>query len=165
MLTLTPEQTIDYLRRSYSSVDGLWFVKLEERDGFEKALDLDEKVWQVMPKIQARKLKSFAGVGTGIDALRHCFETKLSLDGFIFTVTAQERAFEVLISFCPWHDRLVKSKREHLADRIGSRICTAEYGGWASEFGCSFSFSGDSRICRGCKTCGLHFEEGGRRTG
>ena len=55
MLNLTPEQTADYLHKSYAAVDGLWFMKVEEAEGFDKALDIDEKVWQVMPKIQAKE--------------------------------------------------------------------------------------------------------------
>ena len=33
------KQTVEYLRRSYSAVDGLWFMKVEEKRGFEEALD------------------------------------------------------------------------------------------------------------------------------
>ena len=33
------QQKVAYLRRSYAAVDGLWFVKLEEELGFERALE------------------------------------------------------------------------------------------------------------------------------
>ena len=159
MLDLSPDQIIDYLKRSYAAADGLWFVKTEEADGFDKALDIDEKVWQVMPKIQARMLKSFAGLDKGIEALRLCFETKLSLDGFEYTVTQKSGAFDVMVSRCPWYDKLVKSERTHLAEKIANRICSAEYQGWAKEFGAAFSFQGKKTICSGCPNCELHFEE------
>jgi len=158
MLELSPEQTLDYFRRSYSSVDGLWFMKVEEEDGFDKALELDEKVWQVMPKIQARAMKTFLGKKSGLDALRECFETKLSLDGFVYSVTADETSFTVRISHCPWYDKLVKSKREHFGDKIANRICKAEYAGWAAEFGCAFMFNRPGRICSGCTDCELKFQ-------
>jgi hypothetical protein len=158
MAKLSPEQALDYLRRSYSSVDGLWFMKVEEDEGFDKALDIDEKVWQVMPKIQARAMKTFLGAASGLEALRECFETKLTLDGFDYRVTTGNTSFTVMISKCPWYDKLVKSKREHLAEKIGNRICKAEYAGWAAEFGCSFVFVGSGRICSGCTDCGLRFE-------
>lgn len=159
MLNLSPDQLADYLQRSYTAVDGLWFMKTEEAGGFEKALDLDEKVWQVMPKIQARKLKSFLGKDQGIDALRECFEKKLSLDGFTFTTAIEAHSFDITVTGCIWYDKLVHSKRTHLAERIGSRICPVEFSGWADEFGCSFSFVGEDRICRGCKTCMMRFSE------
>lgn len=159
MLNLSPDQIIDYLRKSYAAVDGLWFMKTEEADGFDTALDHDEKVWQVMPKIQARKMKSFLGKDWGLDALRDCFQAKLTFDGFIFKTVNNGSFFDIIVSGCPWYDKLVQSNRAHLADRIGSRICTVEYSGWANEFGCSFSFLGEDRICKGCKTCGMRFGE------
>jgi len=160
MMHLTAQQIADYLRKSYASVDGLWFMKVEETEGFDTALDIDEKVWRVMPKIQARKMKSFSGKEQGLDALQECFETKLGLDGFVFTTVRGKTFFEIIISKCPWYEKLVQSNRTHLADKIGSRICTAEYSGWADEFGCGFLFSGEERICRGCVKCGLKFENG-----
>jgi hypothetical protein len=159
MLTLSQKQITAYLQRSYGAVDGLWFMKVEEDAGFDKALDIDEKVWQVMPKIQARAIKSFLGKEKGLDALRECFEAKLSLDGFVYDVTADGTSFTVIISQCPWYDKLVKSNRVHLAEKISNRICNAEYFGWATEFGCTFAFKSAGRICSGCKDCKLAFSD------
>lgn len=157
MLNLTPGQTSQYLQRSYTAVDGLWFMKVEDAHGFDSSLDIDEKVWRVMPKIQARALKAFCGKSNGIDALVDCFETKLSLDGFAFSSNRSAEAADITLTKCPWFDRLVKSNRTHLAEKIGAKVCTAEYSGWAAEFGCTFSFEGKDRICRGCDRCGLKF--------
>ena len=57
MSHLTEEQKTEYFRRSYTAVDGLWFMKVEERMGFEQALQIDEAVWRILPKIQARALR------------------------------------------------------------------------------------------------------------
>ncbi len=76
MIPLTDAQKIEYFNRSYKTVDGLWFVKCEERYGFDVALDMDDAVWQVIPKIQARKIKEFTGLTEGIDALCECFTTR-----------------------------------------------------------------------------------------
>ena len=158
MTDLTDEQKAEYFRRSYTAADGLWFMKVEDAEGFDKALDIDEKVWQVMPKIQARKMKSFAGKDNGLDALQECFEAKLGLDGFEFNTIREQTSFEIIILKCPWYDKLVQSKRNHLAGKIGNRICFAEYSGWAAEFGCAFRFSNEGKICTGCVNCGLKFE-------
>jgi hypothetical protein len=158
MLNLTHEQITAYLQRSYGAVDGLWFMKVEEHAGFDNALDIDEKVWQVMPKIQARVMKSFLGKDGGLAALRECFEAKLTLDGFEYEIVADGKSFAITISRCPWYDKLVKSNRTHLANKIRARICTAEYSGWAAEFGCTFAFRSQGRICSGCKDCGLRFD-------
>ncbi len=164
MTRFTDKDRAEYFHRSYKTVDGLWFVKTEEQFDFDTALDLDREVWKVMPKIQARFLKKKFGVDKGIDALGKCFSKKLELDGFEFEV---ERSMpedsgsghiKFIISKCPWHDILLKSKRDHLSDKIGGVICSTEYGVWASEFGPDIRFSFDgSRICREDSTCILSF--------
>ena len=53
-----------YLLRSCAAVNGLWFMKVEEKYGFDAALDLDAAVWAVMPKIQARQLKTARWMST-----------------------------------------------------------------------------------------------------
>jgi len=164
MTRFTDKDRAEYFHRSYKTVDGLWFVKTEEQFDFNTALDLDREVWKVMPKIQARFLKKKFGVDKGIDALGKCFSKKLELDGFEFEV---ERSIpedggrghiKFVISKCPWHDILLKSKRGQLSDKIGGVICSTEYGIWASEFGPDIRFSfKESRICREDSTCILSF--------
>ena len=58
MRNLDDKETIRYLKRSYSAVDGLWFMKVEDSFDFDKALEIDNQVWKVVPKIQARFLKT-----------------------------------------------------------------------------------------------------------
>lgn len=62
---LNRKQLKEYLQNSYAKVDGLWFLKTEEQFGFEKALESDLEVWKIMPKIQARYLKSVPEIRKG----------------------------------------------------------------------------------------------------
>lgn len=41
------------------ALDGLWFLKIEEEFGFDKALEIDDKVWKIYGKIEARRLRRF----------------------------------------------------------------------------------------------------------
>jgi hypothetical protein len=157
---MTPDQIRQYLLRSYTAVDGLWFVKAEERFGFDAALDLDAEVWKVMPKIQARKIRKFAGAGNGVSGLRMCFEEKLSVDGFVFAVAEHPGVLEIRVSTCPWNEKMVRSSRAHLAGRVGNRICPLEYGAWAAEFGCAFGFGEGPKPCEGGSECVLRFGDG-----
>src|SRR5512137_919721 len=92
MKRLKKKQVEQYLRRSYSAVDGLWFVKLEEKYGFDAALDRDREVWKVMAKIQSRALKAILTGPSGEDPdLREAFSAKLDLDGFQFGTRALKR--------------------------------------------------------------------------
>ena len=72
MSDLTEEQKTEYFRRSYTAVDGLWFMKVEERMSFEQALQIDEAVWRVLPKIQARALKAMMDLPAGLASSRLC---------------------------------------------------------------------------------------------
>jgi hypothetical protein len=159
MLHLNDDQKRQYLYQSYAKVDGLWFVKLEEKYGFEKALDIDEEVWKVMPKIQARLLKKMGGKEKGLDDLLECLSTKLTLEGYVFTSRFSDDKKEISISIqeCPWYKIMVQSGRSGLSAVIGPRICGTEYTVWAKEFGSEIDFSMDSHICDAKTSCILRF--------
>jgi len=161
---LTPAQTIEFLQRSYTSVDGLWFMICEETYDFATALELDEKVWKVFPKIQARKLKQLLNLDPQLnpaldplDALFHCLTQKMRLDQFQFTAQRQADSFTLTITQCPWLELLRKSKREHLGGQIGRRICPAEFSAWAREFGPDIRFELASPACEGRGVCSFTY--------
>jgi hypothetical protein len=157
MVTFTDEQIARYFHRSYAAVDGLWFMKVEEKYGFDMALDIDDEVWKVLPKIQARLLKSMGNLGDGLEALGECLTTRLALEGFAFEMEQNNSELLVTITDCPWHNAMIKSAREHLSERVGSRICTTEYQVLASEFGERIRFELLEQICKGHGCCTLRF--------
>jgi hypothetical protein len=155
---LTDNQVAQYFRRCYTAVDGLWFMKVEEKHGLEAALEADYQVWKVLPKIQARMLKSMLNADQGIDALRECLTTRLSLEEFEFATQKNTDGFSIFVNRCPWHDQMVKSGREHLSATVGRRICGTEYPVWAAEFG-DIHFELQQQICDGCGQCVLQFRQ------
>ena len=163
MAHLNENQIIDYLRRSYTAVDGLWFMKVEEKLGFDAALEVDGQVWKVMPKIQARKLKSLLKVETGLEALLKCFTAKLTLDGFQFNIDMDDKQtyFRIIVNRCPWLDLLVKSGRENLARKVSDTICRQEYAVWAAEFGEDLRFELREQTCSCSGCCVLCFSSTG----
>jgi len=159
MIEMTPAQVAEFLRRSYTAVDGLWFLKAEERYGFDTALDIDEEVWKVFPRIQVRMLKRLTEVATGCDALLECLSAKLNAENFRFhTEPIRNDSFNLVVTDCPWHRLMVKSGRENLSGKVGTRICRTEYSVWAAEFGCRLHFDNTPRICTGGQSCLLHFD-------
>jgi hypothetical protein len=157
MIELSEKQIAEFFHRSYTAVDGLWFMKVEEKYGFDVALDIDDEVWKVLPKIQARLLKSMVKLTNGLDAFLECFATKLAVEGFEFEVEKHSKnGLMISISRCPWHDFLVRSGREALSGKIGARICSTEYSTWAAEFG-RMQFDSKSRICEGAERCVIEF--------
>ena len=84
MADLNDKPKTDYFLRGFTAVDGLWFMKVEEQFGFDKALEIDDAVWKIIPKILARKMKELKKAGNGIDALFECFTERLRMEGFVF---------------------------------------------------------------------------------
>jgi hypothetical protein len=164
MIQLNDSQRADFYHRCYKAVDGLWFMKIEEIYGFETALDIDDTVWKVFPKIQARMIKEMGKKGNGIKALFECFTTKHELEGFTFTAKMDDSgtSFEITVQKCPWHNVMVKSGREHLSGKVGTRICHTECSVWASEFGDDIVGELESQICTGAETCRLRFSQSAR---
>jgi len=163
MKDLTDAQKVEYFRRSYTSVDGLWFMKIEELWGFEVALEIDRRVWSIFPKIQARTLRSMLGAERGLKGLAECLAAKNSIEGFEFEAEIEgDGSLRLIVSKCPWHELMVKSGRAALSERVGSAICKAEYETWAAEFSDEdrkIDFCLHSQICKGDRVCTFGFEE------
>jgi hypothetical protein len=67
LAALTKEQQVDFFLmqlRNLWMVDGLYFLGIEDKYGTDVATTIDEHVWSVMGKIEARKLKEFFHVTT-----------------------------------------------------------------------------------------------------
>lgn len=160
MTPLTDERAVEFFRRSYTAVDGLWFMKAEAQRGFDAALDLDAEVWAVMPKIQARMLKEMTGQREGLAALETCFTTKLRWEGFAFQSRLDEAngLLEITIEECLWLKLMIKSGRADLAAKIGPRICAGEYAAWAAEFGDGITSDVPHNMCQGAAACLLRFK-------
>lgn len=158
MIKLTERQVADYFQRSYTAVDGLWFIKVEEHFGFNSALEVDEDVWKVLPKIQARMIKSITGLDNGIQDLCEAITTRLALENFGFEIECEPESFRIIVTECPWHELMIKSGRDHLSGRVGNLICQVENSVWAEEFEVH-GFWRDEQICLGSKRCVLRFRE------
>jgi hypothetical protein len=157
MTKMSSQQVADYFNRSYKAVDGLWFMKVEEKYGFDAALQLDNEVWKVMPKIQVRMIKSFLGLESGSDALLESLVTKLDLEDFKFKLEKNKNGFRITILDCPWLNLMIKSGRENLAKLVGKTICNTEYEVWASEIEKTIKFKLRSQKCDKAEHCVLDF--------
>ncbi len=150
---------IEFLRRSYFVADGLWFVRAEAEYGYDEALRLDEQVWDVVPKIQARKARELLGLqGDSLAEMALCFELKLTSEGHEYRIPENSPSRVIVeIAKCPWLEAMRKSGREGLAHDICERICTREATVWASQFSPDIEFGFDGRITDGCPVCRLVF--------
>ena len=155
---LTNNQISEYFQRSYKASDGLWFMKTEEKYGFESALEIDKEVWKVLPKIQARMMKSMLKIGEDKNALLESLKSKLIIEGFKFKIIMTEKGFQILINDCPWLNLMIKSGREKYSGKIGEKICNIEYSVWANEFEKNTQFKLATQKCKNKKHCTLDFK-------
>ena len=149
----------EYFKRSYFALDGLWFVMIEEQFSFDKALEIDENVWRILPKIQARKVKELLDLeGIGLADFLRAIKVKLEAEEYDYET--KERGTEhaqIVIRECPWYAILKKANREHLARWIADAICSLEFRVWLREFGEQLDFGIESRLCTGDPVCLLNF--------
>jgi hypothetical protein len=156
MITLTEKQRADFHYLSYTRVDGLWFMKVEEKYGFDVALEIDVQVWKIMPKIQARMLKPLCNATNSMEALSECLGTKLTIDNHTYRI--EKIGADVgFIERCPWYEFMVNAGRKHLAAQVGEKICNAEYSSWAAEFDEKIRFQMKEQLCGGSPLCVLEF--------
>ncbi|UCH33651.1 MAG: hypothetical protein JSV65_13920 [Armatimonadota bacterium] len=150
----------DYLRRCYVAVDGLWFMKVEERLDFDEALRLDVAVWRVLGKIQARKAQEVLRIqGRALADLMAALSFKWQAEQLGYRIVSQQpNRAEIEFAECPWIELLRKSNREHLAARVADAICPTEYTAWAREFDPTITVSWPERMCDGKPACRLVLE-------
>ncbi len=149
---------VEYLRRAYHAVDGLWFVMVEEAHDFDHALALDRRVWEVLAKIQARKAREVTGcVGNTIDELARCYGLKLTADGHQFETTTAADEVRFTVRECPWLGLLRDSDRQELAAQVAQAVCPTEGRGWCREFGGEYEFDMPVMACSGADHCEMRF--------
>jgi hypothetical protein len=158
-----PQLLVEFLRRSYHAVDGLWFLQAEEALGFDRALELDGRVWAVLAKLQARKARELLQVtGHSLPELVRCFSLKLTADDFQFETQVSETEACFLLHHCPWRALLQRAGREHLAARIAEVMCRCEGEAWAREFGDTYIFTAPTlACCEGGARCAWVFSRKG----
>lgn len=151
----------DFLRRSYAAVDGLWFMKVEELFGYEKAMDLDEVIWQIMPKIQARKARELRNItGNSILDFLRAIQMKLAAEGYDYSLESVGGGFMLTVNVCPWYEIIKAKGRGHIMPDIAERICKKELQGWIAEFSGAIDFENPERLCaedRPCSSCKFIF--------
>lgn len=125
----------EFFRKCFLSVDGLWFVKVEEAFSFDTALDIDVAVWRVLPKIEARTIKRLLSLDDDFESLRAAFDFKLAAEEYRYSITPIEAGrFEIQVLDCPWVNHITKAGRAHVLDRIADAVCPVEYEMFAKEF-------------------------------
>lgn len=103
----------------FQTLDGLWFVKVEEALGFEKALAIDDAVWRGFGQREARRLVRFyqnlhvlSDGDDPIHVLKSIIGKSLFNKTLAFTIEeASERGFVFVVDACKTHEGMRKIGR------------------------------------------------------
>lgn len=151
----------EYFKRSYFAVDGLWFMMVEKEFSFDVALKLDEDVWRILPKIQARKVKELLKLnGKGLEDFLKAIKVKFDAEEYEYGIRKQEEnQIQISINKCPWFEILKKANREHLSAKIAEAICFLELRVWVNEFGDDLIFEPINGRCIDGNICIFNFRK------
>ena len=106
-----------------TAIDGLWFIAVEQRLGFEAAFELDLQVWKSYGQVQLKRLARLLGVALEADSPPD-LATVNSLVEALCRIDGTESAWEMLdeetsvfrVYGCPWWDNLRASGRSELVN-------------------------------------------------
>jgi len=118
-LTQLPKETLssllDICRRNWRSVDGRWFLAVEDSCGLERATEIDCDVWSQLGKVTAGRLQKAFSLGEGIPALAKALELDPGFLYYEYIVkqTSQTTAIWRVTS-CLAQEGRIKSGRELL---------------------------------------------------
>lgn len=155
MQEIDGEIITQYFKRSYFALDGLWFVVVEKNSSLKKALKIDEQVWRVLPKIQARKVRKLLNLKENtVQNFVKALEVKLKAENYQYKKKITEENLHLLIKKCPWHQIIRKSGREHV---LPNNICRIDFQTWGDEFHLGLKVKIGTHICGGDANCEIHF--------
>ncbi|MHA1651270.1 MAG: DUF6125 family protein [Candidatus Helarchaeota archaeon] len=156
MNQMTPNLDKEYLqliRSALTTIDGLWFLEVENKFGFETAFDLDLKVWKKYGAILIKRIKKIFSIeDETLSSFLRVLEILCAIDGTRFEIQ-RKSSEEILLSiqYCPWWENLKRSKREKLVrcDIVDKEI----FPKWAETFNPNIEFQLIKSIPAGHSTC------------
>lgn len=92
-------ELIDIYSKNWLAMDGVWFQSVEQKLGMDEAMYHDAEAWRRFTVIEAKRIKTFLGLGehAGIDGLAQALrlrfyaninEDRIEIDGNVLVYTA-----------------------------------------------------------------------------
>ena len=120
-MDITREQMDELRMGALTAIDGLWFMAVEEKSGFEEALELDLEVWKRYGLVMLKRMARMLGIALDpqhppdMAAVNFLMEKICHIDG---TECEGELLGPDEIRFkvhrCSWWDNLNNSGREEI---------------------------------------------------
>lgn len=128
---LQGEELVKWLREAYFTLDGLWFLALEERLGLEGAVEVDVEVWRRFAHVMARRVAKRLGVeASKAEEVAASLRVLFDVEGWEVSFKPSEASFQV--ERCPWWDYLSRVGRLHVAEYVCPKVCEVIFSSWAT---------------------------------
>ncbi len=147
------ERLLRLMRSAITAIDGLWFLEVEEKVGFEEAFKIDIKVWKRYGPIIINRIKKALSISSNnLDSFLQVLDYLCAIDGTQFKIKEKSPKLAFLqVIHCPWWENLKRSKRENLVrcDIVDKEI----FPEWAKAFNSKIEFQLDRSLPKGDEAC------------
>ena len=154
-MPIKDEELIRLIRSGLTTIDGLWFLEVEDKFGFNDAFDIDLKVWKRYGPIIINRIKKVLSItDIGLESFLQIFKILCAIDGTQFKI--KEKSFKearLQIYYCPWWENLKRSNRDKLirCDIIDKKV----FPEWAKSFNPKIEFNLVKSLPNGNDICEL----------
>jgi len=118
-LKITPQQLEELRLGALTAIDGLWFMAVEKKRGFEEALELDLEVWRNYGVIVTKRICRMLGITLDPDNPPDLQTTSLLMESLCLIDGTQCKGelasggeLIIRVSHCPWYENLRRSGRQ-----------------------------------------------------
>ena len=120
-MDISREQMDELRLGALTAIDGLWFMAVEKKSGFDEALELDLEVWKQYGEVIIKRIARMIGVE--LDAqeppdmatVNFVMEKICEIDGTICEgELLSPREIRFLVHRCSWWENLNRSGREEI---------------------------------------------------
>ena len=141
------------IRSALTAIDGLWFLEVEKKYGFDQAFEIDLAVWKRYGPIMIKRIKKAMNISDDkLDSFLKIFKVLCTLDGTKFkTVEKSSNQALIQIIYCPWWENLKGSNRQNLVhcDIVDKAI----FPEWAKAFNPNLKFELKKSLPDGDDVC------------
>lgn len=109
------EEALEMLKGFYYAIDGLWFLGVEEKFGFENALDIDLKAWENFTGVLVKRIrKKFRIAGNDLKTILTIVGVYLSIENnwdFEAALLSEDKGL-IKVNRCPAWDVFKRTGRD-----------------------------------------------------
>ncbi|MEJ2250457.1 MAG: DUF6125 family protein [Candidatus Lokiarchaeota archaeon] len=160
MIEVTDEDKLFYFEKNFFTLDGLWMIETENEIGWEKALQIDLKVWIRLLKIIFRRIKRYLIIkNNNLEDLIEILTFRWSVEGWKYKIQDNnEGEVKVEILECPYQQIMSRNPdRTEKAPLICKNMCIPFYKEIVKEFNSKIQLKREKYQGLGDNICDFKF--------